>query len=394
MLFQTFDDKQKCALAYHDKKLVKNLEELNLTHTWSYATYLKDLNIEYAQLWVEGKKLSTVCPSSLQRDLDKAERKIKALIRSCYESKLNLDDICFYDLAPQSFLKEYAEIKNAICTSIFERHTKPQNYDHILNLVKVTTEIRHRSLDLDLKELQNTTLRDRNIIRGIKNGSNKIQYDPFRTKTGRLATISNSFPILTLSKEYRKVVKPTNDWLYELDFNAAELRTVLGLLEHDQPKEDLHDWNIKNLFPEVKSRDEAKKKIFGWLYNANSSDNKINSIYNRKKIKSLFYKDGQITTPYHREIECDDFHAVNYMIQSTAADLLFEQMYKVWKFLEGKKSFVKFCNHDSIVVDLAAEDQADVHTIKNIFTQTRFGDFKVSCTGGKNWGAMRKLNIF
>ena len=72
---------------------------------------------------------------------------------------------------------------------------------------------------------------------------------------------------------------------------------------------------------------------------------------------------------------------------------LFEQMYEVWKLLENRKSFIKFCNHDSITIDLATEDQDQVGKIKDVFANTRFGQFKVSCTGGKNWGEMKKLNV-
>ena len=49
---------------------------------------------------------------------------------------------------------------------------------------------------------------------------------------------------------------------------------------------------------------------------------------------------GKVYTQFGREIDADEDHAISYIIQSTAADLVFEQMYKVWEFLNGKKSFV------------------------------------------------------
>jgi hypothetical protein len=81
------------------------------------------------------------------------------------------------------------------------------------------------------------------------------------------------------------------------------------------------------------------------------------------------------------------------VIQSTAADLLFEQMYDVWEYLRDKKSFIKFCNHDSIMIDLAAEDQGCVNEIKELFSNTRYGKFKINCLGGKSWGNMKQLLV-
>ena len=190
------------------------------------------------------------------------------------------------------------------------------------------------------------------------------------------------------------MLQPTNDWLYELDFNAAELRTARGLIGKPQPAEDIHAWNIKNVFKGKVSREDAKKRAFAWLYNPESRDSLLNGIYERDKIKEKYYQGTHVTTDFKRKIECDDYHAVNYIIQSTAADVLFEQMYKVWTFLEGKKSFIKFCSHDSIMIDLAEEDQSEINEIKDIFADTRYGKFKINALGGKNWGAMRDLRIY
>ena len=227
----------------------------------------------------------------------------------------------------------------------------------------------------------------------LKENKNYIDYDQFKTVTGRLSTRKHSFPIMTLAKKYREVVKPTNDWLFELDFNAAELRTALGLLGYPQPSIDLHQWNIKPLFNGTKARENAKRSAFAALYNPHSPESPVTALYDRKKLKSLYFKDNKVMNPFHRVIECDEDHAISYLIQSTAADVLFEQMYAVWEFLKNKKSFLKFCNHDSIVIDLAEEDQYLVNDMKEVFCKTRFGRFKINCEGGKDWLNMKKLNI-
>ena len=72
----------------------------------------------------------------------------------------------------------------------------------------------------------------------------------FGTVTGRLTTHKGSFPILTLKKEYRQIVKPTKDLFISLDYNGAEVRTLLELSGEPQPETDIHEWNAKNIFDE------------------------------------------------------------------------------------------------------------------------------------------------
>ena len=393
MLFQTFDDKDQCVLIYEDGKFFNTQDGLNLSSTWGYANYLRDKEVEYAQLWTQGSSLSASCPSYLESHLNDVEGRLKAFIRSCSTAKINLDDVCFYEMVPQSFLRDYAQIKDEVSRHVFQKFKRPDNYHQLVKIVKVTSDIRYRPLSLDLTKMKKAALRDRNMFKSLSSCKRNVVYDPFKTITGRLATKTHTFPALTLAKEYRSVVTPANDWLLELDFNAAELRTALGLLGEAQPDEDLHDWNIKNIFSKSTTRAEAKKKIFAWLYNPNSADRGIDTIYDRDKIKDEYFTGDRVTTDFSRTIPCDEFHATNYIIQSTAADLLFEQMYDVWEYLRDKKSFIKFCNHDSIMIDLAQEDEPCLHEMKEIFSNTRYGKFKINCSGGKSWGTMKQLLI-
>jgi hypothetical protein len=392
MIFQTFDEKQDCFMVYKDSKFHKTLTP-TCTETWSYATYLQDKEIEYASLYALEKTLEDLCPIGRKLDFADVQSKIKAVIKSCKEVGLDLNKMCIYEVMPRHLLTNWAQIKTEICENVFKNHEKPQNYEQLLKITKVIADIKHRSLNLDPSKITRITVQDKNTHKLVTENKPFIDYDMTKTVTGRLSTKKGSFPVMTLAKKYRNILTPTNSWLYELDFNACELRTALAILGCSQPEEDLHDWNLAHVFTRAKDRDNAKKRIFSWLYNPKSKDDKVSKIYDREKLKTLHYLNNKVITPFGRKIECDEDHAVNYLVQSTAADLVFEQMYKVWTFLRGKKSFIKFCNHDSIMIDLHIDDQFDVNNIKNLFSNTRFGNFRVNCLGGKNWANMRKLHI-
>ena len=220
-----------------------------------------------------------------------------------------------------------------------------------------------------------------------------IKYDPFGTKTGRLTTKKNSFPILTIAKEYRNIIKPNNQWFVEFDFNAAELRTLLGLCEKEQPKQDIHDWNVKNIYKGQTTRDLAKQRVFAWLYNPKAKDNKLNSVYDRKLVLKKYYDGTRVRTFFDRTIPADDHHALNYIVQSTTSDLFLRRALKVDEYLKDKKSNVCFTIHDSLVIDLVEEERCIIPEIKKIFADTELGTFKVNISAGKDFGNMKELKL-
>ena len=56
MLFQTFDEKNKCTLVYKEGTFHEQITD-TCTKTWSYATYLRDKEVEYAYLYSGGKSI-------------------------------------------------------------------------------------------------------------------------------------------------------------------------------------------------------------------------------------------------------------------------------------------------------------------------------------------------
>jgi len=388
MLFQTLDNKNGCINFYCDGTFRSTIEE-GFDRTWKHNEVLKEKNIDFAQIYVEGKELEEICPEHLKEEWNDLQSKLFSFYTSFQIAKVNLNDVCFYDLVPQKFLLKYCEVKNTICEWIFENCEKPPHYDLMKNILRLISEIQSRELNLNWDKIDTTNITSRALLRKKNFISNKIQYNPWKTKTGRLATTSNSFPILTMSKESRRIIEPQNDLFVELDFNSAELRTALSLLKIKQPIIDIHDWILKNVFDNKISREKSKEKTFAWFYNIKASNKKLEKIFDKNKILEYHY-DGQfVKTFYDRKIPVEERKALNYIIQSTTSDLVLTQAMKVKQLME--KSFIAFIIHDSIILDFHRTEQDQLTEIIEVFSNTDLGKFKTNVALGKNFGEMRKV---
>jgi len=394
VLFQALDDKKRCVGVYCEGRMFYEDLPEDISQTWAYSEFLKDLEIEYASLYTEGKNISELVPEELEQDWHKISSRMKAFIRAFNTSKINLNDVCLFQVVPEAFLYEWCEIKNKICAYIFENYEKPTNYDFLLDLTEITERIKHQRLNIDTTALKRdlASYRSRAFFKKLNSLDPYVHYNVFGTVTGRLTTKAHSFPILTLDKKFRKVLKPNNNLFVELDYNAAELRTFIALNGEEQPQQDLHAWNIDNIFCGFGlDREAAKTRLFAWLYNPNSEDDLLNRRYDRERLLKENWKDGKITTKFGRVIEVDERRALNYIIQSTSSDLFLRQMIKVDKMLEGKKSFIAFSVHDSLVMDFAEEDIHLLEPIIEEFSDTPLGKYLTNVSMGKNYGNMRKI---
>lgn len=393
MIFQTLDDKEQCVAIYCDKKICKDVEMSGLSRTWNYAKYLDNLDIKYANLYCLGESLDSICPEHLRNRWESISNKLKAFLISFGEAHVNLNENCFFDMVPERFLLEFCEIKNSITQHVFENYDKPKNYDFLVSLTKMLHDIKYQTLNIDYeplhKKLEN--YKTRQFFKKMQSIEHSIVYDISGTKTGRLTTKKNSFPIMTLSKAHREILKPKNDYFVELDFNAAELRTLLSLSGKHQPKEDLHEWNIENIYKNISSRDEAKKRIFAWLYNPESVDQFANSVYDRDAVIEKYFNGSQVYTIFDRHIQADRHHALNYIIQSTTSDLFLRQAIKIWEILQDRKSEVSFCIHDSLVIDYSVEENDIFKELVETFSTTFLGEFKTNVSIGTNFADMRKI---
>ena len=251
-------------------------------------------------------------------------------------------------MIPLDFLMQFCEIKNKITEHVFEAYEEPPNYVHLNGVQKLLHKIKYQNLKLnaeDCREIMVSSTHRTKLKTLIKNAPT-IDYNMFGTVTGRLTTNPDSFPVLTMKKEYRKIVKPINDLFISLDYNGAEIRTLLSLCGQSQPKEDVHMWNIHNIFEDSEmSREAAKLAFFAWLYNPDSNEIRT-SVYDKEKILDKYYVDG-------------------------------------------KRSFISIIIHDEIVIDYCDEERELIAEIKKEFE----GDYLSNVRGGKNLYDLSELKI-
>ena len=363
--------------------------------TWDHSLHLPGDNYEIARIYAAGAPLTDVCPQDMSADWSLIKERLKSCLKAFTTSQLSLHENCFYDVIPEYFLFQYLNAKNRITQHVLETYPRPANYQFMYNLVEMLATLRAQSILVDIAPIRHllSSVRGQNFHRTLKSVRHVCDYNPWGTVTGRLSTNANSLPILTMNKEFRACIRPKNDWLLELDFNAAELRTLLALAGVDQPPNDIHDWNVKNIFDSKLTREEAKVQTFAWLYS--SKENKqLERLYNKDLVRNKYWDGLKITTDYGRIIEnVDEHHALNYIVQSTTIDMVHEQAYKVYELLKGRKSHIAFLIHDAVYIDLAEEDRYEILNLLDTFKKTRYDMFKVNVSAGRNLGAMKELKL-
>ena len=393
-IFQVIDVKNNCFGLYSGGEFVYDRVPRTFKRTSSWSPHLLGHDVEYSYLFSGGKTLSEACPGNLKERLEVRERKIKAFVNSFIKAKINIEDACLFDLIPLVHLKHYLDVKNQICQHVFETYERPANYTFLRETYETIREIGLQALKINWKLLDSLARKDmkaKSLLKRFSGSRSFVNYDMFGTKTGRLGIKEGSFPVLNIKTENKTVLLPQNDWFVEIDFNGAEIRTLLSLSGLKQPQKDIHAWNIENIFSKVKTREGAKKKFFAWLYNSEQKDTKIEEFYNKNKVLQKYYNGSEILTPFGRRIESDDFHALNYLLQSSSSDNCMTQVNKIHGFLRNMKSNVAFAVHDSVVIDLSYDERHLLPQIKEVFEDTKLGKFPVGIKIGKNYGELRSF---
>lgn len=405
-LFQTLDDKTECVGIYIDGKLHFDVERIpsSASKTWKYVPYLKSREIEYISLYLEGAPLASFLPEYLQDDWHDISLRLRAFKRSLEIAAVSLHENCFYDLVPQRFLVEYCEVQNKIARYIDKHVPKPARYRFYECVHIMLRDMAEYRVSLDQRFLKSFASHPklRNQSQQILESSQRVEYNQFGTKTGRLTCQRGSFPILTLGKDLRSAITPSNDYFVELDFNGAEIRTLLGILGKPQPPGDIHDFNVSTVFDNRLSRDEAKVAFFAWLYGSKTAVSpevaqKLKSFYAADQLLEKYWDGRNVTTPFGKRItDVSKHHALNYIIQSTTAELVLKQAVKIHHLLGVRQARSQLCFlvHDSIILDMKKQDEGLLGDVLALFRTTKFGDFKVNIHKGANLGTMKRIHSF
>ncbi len=394
MYFQTLDDKTECVGVYKDGRLHFDDVPAGLERTWRPGGFVNDKDIEYAWLICGGQSLEETCPDDMIEEYRANIRKMNAFYKSFKIAKIDFNEHCIFDLMPHDSLVEFCEIKNKITQHVFENYEKPENYTFMVDVARLVYKIRYQNLNIDASDCKSLFVHTNNRIgmQKVLDLSQYIDYNIYGTVTGRLTTCRDSFPILTMKKDFRRILKPHNDWFVSLDYNGAEVRTLLSLTGEKQPESDIHDWNSFHLFEQEITREECKTRFFAWLYDPNSTDI-ATGIYDKQSVLKDWYDGTTIKTPFGRAIEVDERRALNYLIQSTTSDIVLERAVEIDKFLEGKKSFISHIVHDELVLDVADEERHLLPEIKELFANNKLDKFMVNVMAGKNYYDLGDLNI-
>jgi hypothetical protein len=393
MIVQKIDFKNECTLLVTEENLVKEISDVkNITASWSYFEELPE-DATIAQFLCQLKNIELACPDHLSHKLKNCTDVMKAVKKSINTAKVDCVNNCLYEIVPEHILLDYYGVKNEITSFIIQEYKKPKIYDHLVRTSRLLGDIKKSNVKIDLVKLKSSLgpIKINKFYKKIKRINTVVDYDIFGTKTGRLTCKKNTFPILNLDKDLRKFVVPNRDLFLEIDINGAELRALFFLLKKPQPDLDIHDWNLKNVFKESITRDEAKKRVFAWLYNDESKDSILNKEYDRNSLKKKFFTGTAINTPYGRNIKCDEYHSINYLLQSFSNDILLDQAYKINNYLKDMNSSICFLMHDSIVLDFSRKDVKIVKDLVDMFENTSFGKTKANIRIGKNLGDLRDL---
>ena len=132
MIFQILDNKIECVGYYSEGKIYKEDVGNEFTQTWDAGPNFLNDSVDYAKIYAGVDSIDDVpLPDHLHAEWKRTSKRMRAFLNSLNKAKVSLDDHCFYDLVPESFLIDFYERKTEITKFIFENFSKPSNYQFL-----------------------------------------------------------------------------------------------------------------------------------------------------------------------------------------------------------------------------------------------------------------------
>lgn len=372
MTFITLETQKNALSFYEDGKILTNSLPKRLDRTWSFNSFCDNNTTTIAQLLAECQDIRTPASEQLQSRHKEISEKIKCSLQTFKNIGIDTKDYTILDRVPKWQLVELGSTMAEIVDEICSTREKQPYYQNLVDINRVIYRISSKQIRFDAGDKQ-----------GYIPKVSSVRYKLFGSKTCRLTTGKDSFP-MNIQKELRKYIIPENDGFVEIDVNGMDIRIFIALLGREQPENDIHVFNQEILG--VTERSEAKQKFFSWFYDQSKKNRKLDNYYDRTILLDR-YADAEynLTTPFKKQLPSDDFHWLNHLVQTTASMTFWEQSAKVDRLLEGKRTFIKQLNHDSILLDFSDKDSELLSKLLDTFSNTRFGKFRSTMTKWDRW---------
>jgi len=278
----------------------------------------------------------------------------------------------------------------------------------------------YRELDKKIQQAQN-------LLASHHNSVIHAEFNQLGTRTGRF---SSSNPNLqNVPPDLREAFVPRDGRvLVSIDYSQIELRILAELsraqkmLQAFAAEKDLHQITASLIYaqPEEAITDEQRKigknVNFAVIYGMGPEslakrlkidekkakeflDNFFKEYSEIKHLRNKLEKEVQgrrgFSNPYGRWLSLkpdERYRALNYLIQSTAADLLKQAMVRIGKLLGKYSSQILLTIHDELVIEMPKEELRLIPIIKQLMETSPFSvPIKVSVKLGHNWKEMVPL---
>lgn len=255
-------------------------------------------------------------------------------------------------------------------------------------------------------------------IHFIQNKNLILKYSNKRTITGRINCVDKKFnpQLLPKNSEIRSQIVSEFKFgkIHVFDYVSFETKLSVYLTKNEEfikklENNDIHQETSKIIFEKniitPNERKIGKQINHAIIYGVGNEklksilqQNNINTkvidkikkflkpiIENSKELSENFKKQGFITNPYNTVIYPNKEWAVyNNYVQSIAADMVIDKLFKIKNFLKNYKSNFMYQVYDSFVFDIHPDESEITEFIKKILESNGKYNFEVKIKSGNN----------